>query len=117
MDPRVVDDPAYRGEIIEGLTIRTPFLVVPNDEFFNNPRGIYANPRRRSRVGARGLVRVSSTPAILARTWRSTAASASTAMARAAPAVRPKQIVFGSSFAASRAKRLRYRLFRTSPSM
>lgn len=46
MDPDVVDDPAYRDEIIDALkSIRTLSIVVPNDEFFNNPRGIYANPR------------------------------------------------------------------------
>ena len=46
MDPDVVDDPAYRNEIIDGLkSIRTLSIVVSNDEFFNNPRGIYANPQ------------------------------------------------------------------------
>ncbi|YCM46396.1 lamin tail domain-containing protein [Verrucomicrobiaceae bacterium 227] len=50
MDPDVVDDPAYRDEIIDGLkSIRTLSIVVPNDEFFNNPRGIYANPQNDGR--------------------------------------------------------------------
>lgn len=50
MDPDVVDDPAYRDEIIDALkSIRTLSIVVPNDEFFNNPRGIYANPQGEGR--------------------------------------------------------------------
>lgn len=50
MDPDVVDNPAYRDEIIEGLqSIRTLSIVVGNDEFFNNPRGIYANPQNDGR--------------------------------------------------------------------
>ena len=50
MDPDVVDDPAYRDEIIDGLkSIRTLSIVAPNDEFFNNPRGIYANPQNDGR--------------------------------------------------------------------
>ncbi len=54
MDPDVVDDPAYRDEIIEGLkSIRTLSIVVPNDEFFNNPRGIYANPQNDGRAWER----------------------------------------------------------------
>ena len=54
MDQRVVDDPAYSDEIIDGLTsIRTLSIVVPNDEFFNNPRGIYANPRNDGRAWER----------------------------------------------------------------
>ena len=54
MDPDVVDDPAYRDEIIDGLrSIRTLSIVVPNDEFFNNPRGIYANPQNDGRTWER----------------------------------------------------------------
>ncbi len=54
MDPDVVDDPAYRDEIIDGLkSIRTLSIVVPNDEFFNNPRGIYANPGGQGRAWER----------------------------------------------------------------
>ncbi len=54
MDPDVVDDPAYSGEIIGGLkSIRTLSIVVPNDEFFNNPRGIYANPQNDGRAWER----------------------------------------------------------------
>lgn len=54
MDPDVVDDPAYRDEIIEGLkSIRTLSIVVDNDEFFNNPRGIYANPQSDGRAWER----------------------------------------------------------------
>ena len=54
MDQRVVDDPTYRDEIIDGLTsIRTLSIVAPNDEFFNNPRGIYANPQNDGRAWER----------------------------------------------------------------
>ena len=54
MDPRVVRDAAYRDEIIGGLrSIRTLSIVVPQDEFFNNPRGIYANPRSEGRAWER----------------------------------------------------------------
>jgi hypothetical protein len=50
MDSRVVDDPKYSGEIIEGLrSIRTLSIVVPQDQFFNSPLGIYANPRGEGR--------------------------------------------------------------------
>jgi len=54
MDPDVVDNPAYSDEIIDGLkSIRTLSIVVPNDEFFNNPRGIYANPGGEGRAWER----------------------------------------------------------------
>ncbi|MFT5109309.1 MAG: hypothetical protein ACI9UA_004956, partial [Pseudoalteromonas tetraodonis] len=54
MDPDVVNDPAYSDDIIDGLkSIRTLSIVVPNDEFFNNPRGIYANPQNEGRAWER----------------------------------------------------------------
>lgn len=54
MDPEVVNDPAYRDEIIAGLkSIPTLSIVVPADEFFHNPRGIYANPRNEGRAWER----------------------------------------------------------------
>ncbi|MDG2125368.1 MAG: lamin tail domain-containing protein, partial [Verrucomicrobiales bacterium] len=54
MDQRVVDDPVYSTEIIAGLkSIRTLSIVVPQDEFFNRPRGIYANPGGEGRAWER----------------------------------------------------------------
>ncbi len=43
MDARVVDDPAYRDEIVDGLTsIPSMSVVMPVDELFGRERGIYA---------------------------------------------------------------------------
>ena len=50
MDPRVVDDPAYKEAIIEGFqSIRTLSLVTEPDDFFSRAEGIYANPQQDGR--------------------------------------------------------------------
>ncbi|MGE5294145.1 MAG: lamin tail domain-containing protein [Solirubrobacterales bacterium] len=44
MDPEVVNDPAYRNEIVSALrTLRTMSIVMPLDDLFGNQRGIYSN--------------------------------------------------------------------------
>lgn len=54
MDPDVVNDPAYRDEIIDGLkSIRTLSIVAPNDQFFDGPLAIYANPQNDGRAWER----------------------------------------------------------------
>jgi len=44
MDPRVVEDPRYKDEIVRDLlAIPSVCIVIPNDDFFGQERGIYAN--------------------------------------------------------------------------
>jgi hypothetical protein len=44
MDPDVVNDPAYRDEIIPALqSLRTMSLVMSSEDLFGNERGIYSN--------------------------------------------------------------------------
>jgi hypothetical protein len=50
MDPRVVNDPAYRDEMIDGLTsIPSISLVMPPEDLFGAERGIYINSEQRGR--------------------------------------------------------------------
>lgn len=56
MDPDVVDDPAYRDIMVEALkSIRTLSIVVDPDDFWNQPRGIYANPQNDGRAWERSI--------------------------------------------------------------
>ena len=56
MDPRVVDDPNYSGDLRKGfLDIRTLSLVVDPDDFFGATDGIYANPRQDGREWEREI--------------------------------------------------------------
>lgn len=44
MDPRVVEDPIYKDQILHGLlAIPSVCISIPNDDFFGQERGIYAN--------------------------------------------------------------------------
>ncbi len=61
MDPRVVDDPAYKDEIVSGLTsISSMSLVLDPDDLFEARDGIYANSTDRGdaseRIGSVELI-------------------------------------------------------------
>ncbi|HIG26361.1 MAG TPA: hypothetical protein EYQ50_00620 [Verrucomicrobiales bacterium] len=50
MDPRVVNDPRFQDEIVEGLTAIPSFsLVTGMDDLFGEERGIYSNPGEQGR--------------------------------------------------------------------
>ena len=56
MDPDVVDDPAYKDIMIDALkSVRTLSIVVDPDDFWNRPRGIYANPQGEGRAWERPI--------------------------------------------------------------
>ncbi len=54
MDPKVVDDPRYRDELIAGLRSLPSFsIVMEMDDLFDSDTGIYANPQQDGRAWER----------------------------------------------------------------